>query len=131
MDVEKLKRYVWANADTVPGRSPDTWRRDAFGRLIRRGSFETRGRFAWVIDHGGAATGRGPDRPSKCEALNTVTVQEKNVFIMNPRAPGTTEPSSRPTATLPRQLATRLPKASRVLRVRKIQNREASAWWRI
>jgi hypothetical protein len=49
MTKEEQARRAWREADTVPGRSPERWRRDFRGRLMRRGSYGTRGRYGWLL----------------------------------------------------------------------------------
>lgn len=41
----------WEKAKTIRGKNPDTWRRDAKGNKIRRGSYGTHGKYGWEIDH--------------------------------------------------------------------------------
>jgi hypothetical protein len=55
MTKEEQVLRAWREADTVPGKSPERWRRDHRGRLMRRGSFGTRGRYAWTLGRPRAA----------------------------------------------------------------------------
>lgn len=52
--------HVWRKATEEPGANPDVWRRDRFGRLIRRGDYGNReSPFGWEIDHHPVPKARG------------------------------------------------------------------------
>lgn len=73
MITEYQKRQAWNAADTIAGISPETWRRDRLGNRLRKGSYGTRGKYAWVVVRsaaGPAADGSGVRRP---EALHVAT----------------------------------------------------------
>ena len=42
---------IWLKAMIVRGRSPNVWRRDSRGNIIRHGSYGTHGEYGWEIDH--------------------------------------------------------------------------------
>jgi 5-methylcytosine-specific restriction endonuclease McrA len=41
----------WGEAKPIRGKSPDAWRRDPYGNVIRKGSYGTRGEYGWELDH--------------------------------------------------------------------------------
>lgn len=48
---EEIIRLVWSKAPADKTKDPGTWRRDHFGRYIRKNDFGNRkSRFGWVID---------------------------------------------------------------------------------
>ena len=47
---EILKRHAWSSAGTATGLSAERWRVDAFGNLMRRGSYGTKGAYGWTVD---------------------------------------------------------------------------------
>jgi hypothetical protein len=51
-----MRSRAWNNATPITGHSPRAWRLDDYGNLMRRGSYGTRGLFAWriVFDRHGA-----------------------------------------------------------------------------
>lgn len=51
MPSKKAIENVWDKAKTIRGRNPATWRRDAKGKKIRKGSYGTQGEYGWEIDH--------------------------------------------------------------------------------
>jgi hypothetical protein len=48
----KNRDIAWESAEVVRGKNPRAWRRDVRGNLIRYGSFETSGKYAWTLRRG-------------------------------------------------------------------------------
>lgn len=51
MTTETKLDKIWNKGKPVRGKSPDAWRRDAAGKVIRRSSYGTQGEYGWEIDH--------------------------------------------------------------------------------
>jgi hypothetical protein len=49
---KKNRDVAWERAAVVRGKNPGAWRRDARGKLLRYGSFETAGKYAWTLRGG-------------------------------------------------------------------------------
>jgi 5-methylcytosine-specific restriction endonuclease McrA len=61
---------AWDRASTVPGRDPETWRRDELGNMIRRQSYGTQGEYGWEIDHRNPVSNKGTDHGRNLRALH-------------------------------------------------------------
>ena len=61
---------VWMKARWVPGKSPYSYRKDAYGNTIRRGSYGTNGKFAWEIDHKRPKSKGGSDHLRNLQPLH-------------------------------------------------------------
>lgn len=96
MATEKQKQRAWNEADTIAGESPERWRRDRLGNRIRKGSFGTRGTYAWVVGYrdvvADGAAGAPPGR--RLEALHAAakrpqdrTTQRRPVGVGGAAAP--------------------------------------------
>jgi len=70
MATKKQIEHAWENATPVRGKNPDTWRKDATGRLIRRGSYGTRGAYGWEVDHKNPKSRGGSDDLRNIQALH-------------------------------------------------------------
>ena len=42
---------IWEKARKIRRKNPDAWRRDDKGNIIRRGSYGTKGKYGWEVDH--------------------------------------------------------------------------------
>jgi len=71
MAIKKKKDVAWDNASKVRGKNPDTWRRDPYGNIIRKGSYGTNGEFGWEIDHIKPKSKGGTDISKNIQALST------------------------------------------------------------
>ncbi|MGD8836166.1 MAG: hypothetical protein PVJ19_14575 [Desulfobacteraceae bacterium] len=45
MASKKQIENLWSEAKPIRGKSPDAWRRDPYGNVIRKGSYGTRGEY--------------------------------------------------------------------------------------
>ena len=79
MATKKQKDVAWDNASKVRSKNPDTWRRDTYGNLIRKGSYGTNGGFGWEVDHINPKSKGGSDSSKNIQALNT----KKNRSLSN------------------------------------------------
>ena len=61
---------VWEKAKPIRGRNPDTWRRDAAGNKLRKGSYGTLGEYGWEVDHKNPKSKGGTDNPRNLRALH-------------------------------------------------------------
>ena len=51
MASKKQIEDAWSEAKPIRGKNSETWRRDPFGNMIRRGSYGTHGEYGWELDH--------------------------------------------------------------------------------
>lgn len=72
------KDRAWDRASKVCGKDPDTWRRDAIGNLIRRGSYGTTGEYGWEIDHKNPKAKGGSDHGRNLRALHWASNRRKS-----------------------------------------------------
>jgi len=47
----KRIKEILGKAKILKGKNPNTWRRDVKGNIIRFGSYGTKGRYGWEVDH--------------------------------------------------------------------------------
>jgi 5-methylcytosine-specific restriction endonuclease McrA len=45
------KNQTWKKGKVIRGENPNAWRRDSKGKKIRYGSYGTKGKYGWEIDH--------------------------------------------------------------------------------
>jgi len=62
MTSEKQKNKVWNKAKKIAWKNPDAWRKDAYGNKIRYGSYGTKGKFGWELDHKHPKSKGGSDK---------------------------------------------------------------------
>ena len=48
---EQELRAIWQKGSIIRGEDPDIWRRDSAGNKIRFGSYGTKGKYGWEVDH--------------------------------------------------------------------------------
>ena len=49
---EQLNLYVWDKGTPIPGYDPNTWRRDAYGNIMKYSDFGNRkSEYGWERDH--------------------------------------------------------------------------------
>ena len=70
MATKKDIKIAWEKAKTIRGKYPETWRRDSKGKKIRKGSYGTKGKFGWELDHIKPKSKGGPDKPKNIQALH-------------------------------------------------------------
>jgi 5-methylcytosine-specific restriction endonuclease McrA len=70
MPPKKDIENAWEKAKIIRGKNPDTWRRDAKGRKIRKGSYGTQGEYGGAIDHIKPKSKGGSDAPRNLQALH-------------------------------------------------------------
>jgi len=78
MVTKKDVEAVWDKAQTVRGKDPEVWRKDAEGNRIRHGSYGTHGEYGWHIDHKHPESKGGSDKPSNLQALHWEANLEKS-----------------------------------------------------
>jgi 5-methylcytosine-specific restriction endonuclease McrA len=61
---------AWEKTKSIRGRNPEVWRRDAFGNMIRHGSYGTLGEYGWEIDHIKPRSKGGSDQLKNLRALH-------------------------------------------------------------
>ncbi len=49
--LEQKKIAAWTRCRTLPGRSPQDWRVDDDGTIIRRANYGVQGEYGWEVDH--------------------------------------------------------------------------------
>lgn len=69
---------AWEKAAEVRGRSPEVWRRDEEGHLMRWGSYGTQGNFGWELDHRFPQAKGGTDSSKNLRALHWRENREKS-----------------------------------------------------
>lgn len=60
---------VWDKGTPIRGKSPDTWRKDSKGNVIRYGSYGTKGDYGWEIDHKNPRSKGGTDNIRNLQPL--------------------------------------------------------------
>jgi 5-methylcytosine-specific restriction endonuclease McrA len=61
---------VWDKAKSIRGKNPEVWRRDVKGKMIRKGSYGTQGKYGWEIDHIKPQSKGGSDTTRNMQALH-------------------------------------------------------------
>ncbi len=78
MPSKKIIDQVWDKAKPIRGKKPETWRRDAEGNKIRKGSHGTHGEYGWHVDHKKPKAKGGSDDPRNLQALHWEANLEKS-----------------------------------------------------
>ncbi|KAG9153690.1 hypothetical protein Leryth_026591 [Lithospermum erythrorhizon] len=65
------KSYCWAKAQTVPGRHPDRWRKDAAGNIVSKGFCGCQGCLCFEYDHIIPFSKGGLSVAANCQILQT------------------------------------------------------------
>jgi len=111
----KQLRQVWNEADTIPGRSPEKWRRDRLGNILRKGSFGTLGRFGWTVDYALQLAGTGQVNPPPLEAIHAAA-RRCDEPPVKPRPPAARPPAAARVRANPKVFAWAFPAPGTVLR---------------
>lgn len=69
--------WAWEQAREIPGKSPDTYRRDEEGNEIYKPSFGKQGEKSWEVDHRKPVSKGGTDHRRNLRALQTGANREK------------------------------------------------------
>ena len=64
-----IKDDAWNKAQTIKGKNPDTWRKDAYGNVVRYGSYGTTGEYGWELDHKHPVSKGGTNSPRNIQIL--------------------------------------------------------------
>ena len=65
------KIAVWDKGTPIPGRDPTTWRRDAYGNIMKYSEFGNRkSEYGWERDHIAASALGGPDTVDNMRPLH-------------------------------------------------------------
>ena len=68
---DEEKKTVWERGDWIKGLSPDTWRKDDCGKLIKRDEHGNRkSDYSWEIDHINPVSNKGDDDPLNLQPLH-------------------------------------------------------------
>ncbi|XP_042040234.1 uncharacterized protein LOC121785838 [Salvia splendens] len=67
----KAKSMCWANADTVPGRHPERWRKDAAGNVVCKRFCNCQGCLCFEYDHIVPFSKGGESVAENCQILQT------------------------------------------------------------
>ncbi|XAR65508.1 hypothetical protein NMG60_11009654 [Bertholletia excelsa] len=67
----KVKSKCWANADTVPGRHPERWRKDAVGNIVCKRFCNCQGCLCFEYDHIVPYSKGGESVEENCQILQT------------------------------------------------------------
>ncbi|KAL3513127.1 hypothetical protein ACH5RR_025844 [Cinchona calisaya] len=67
----KAKTLCWARADTVPGRHPERWRKDAAGNIVCKRFFNCSGCLCFEYDHIIPFSKGGESVVENCQILQT------------------------------------------------------------
>lgn len=63
-------QHAWEKCDSIAGRNPDIWRRDAVGNVIHRQAYgERQNEFGWEVDHSRPLQLQGTYHPNNLHAL--------------------------------------------------------------
>lgn len=73
-----IKDRVFEKGKTIKGKNPDTWRKDSCGNIIRNGSYGTKGRYGWEIDHKHPKSKGGSDNLRNLQPLQTEENRKKS-----------------------------------------------------
>jgi 5-methylcytosine-specific restriction endonuclease McrA len=69
---------VWETAQTIRGKDPDQYRRDAAGNVIRRASYGKDSEMGWEVDHKKPVNRDGSDNLRNLQPLQTDENREKS-----------------------------------------------------
>ncbi|EEF47819.1 uncharacterized protein LOC8263386 [Ricinus communis] len=67
----KAKNICWANAETVPGRHPERWRKDAAGNIVCKRLGNCQGCLCFQYDHIIPFSKGGESTAANCQILQT------------------------------------------------------------
>ncbi|KAK6250010.1 HNH endonuclease - like 1 [Theobroma cacao] len=67
----KAKSKCWANAETVPGRHPERWRKDAAGNIVCKRFCNCKGCLCFEYDHIVPFSRGGESTAENCQILQT------------------------------------------------------------
>ncbi|KAL5723003.1 hypothetical protein ACHQM5_006453 [Ranunculus cassubicifolius] len=68
---QKSKSKCWANADTVPGRHPERWRKDIAGNIVCKRFYNCQGCMCFEYDHIIPFSKGGESVVDNCQILQT------------------------------------------------------------
>uniref|UniRef100_A0A2P2JIQ1 HNH domain-containing protein n=1 Tax=Rhizophora mucronata TaxID=61149 RepID=A0A2P2JIQ1_RHIMU len=68
---QKAKNKCWANAETVPGRHPERWRKDGAGNIVCKRFFNCYGCLCFEYDHIVPFSKGGESTAENCQILQT------------------------------------------------------------
>ena len=63
------KDDAWEKAKEIRGKNPETWRKDAYGNVIKYGSYGTNGKYGWELDHKNPRSHGGTNDTRNIQAL--------------------------------------------------------------
>ena len=63
-------RKIWEKAKPIRGKNSDVWRKDDEGNKIRFGSYGTKGKYGWEIDHSKPKAKGGSDHTRNLRPLH-------------------------------------------------------------
>ncbi|KAJ8452302.1 hypothetical protein Cgig2_006107 [Carnegiea gigantea] len=81
----KAKHVCWAKADTVPGRHPDRWRKDAVGNIVCKRFCNCSGCLCFEYDHIVPFSKGGESTADNCQILQTRVNRYKSDKEMDPK----------------------------------------------
>lgn len=67
----KTKQLCWANAEVVPGRHPERWRKDAAGNIVCKRFYNCQGCMCFEYDHIIPFSKGGESTKENCQILQT------------------------------------------------------------
>lgn len=75
---ESTKLSVWKDGKIIPDYSPDVWRRDKCGKVMKWDEHGNRGSdYGWEIDHINPVSNGGDDKLSNLQPLNWKSNSDK------------------------------------------------------
>ena len=77
MPSKKDIESAWEKGKPIRGKTPDTWRKDAEGNTIRKGSYGTQGEYGWELDHKKPKAKGGTDATQNIQPLHWKANREK------------------------------------------------------
>ena len=77
MATERQKRQAWNNAEPIPGKNPNKWRRDSAGNQIYKPAYGSNGNQSWEVDHRKPLSKGGTNSPRNLQAMQTAANRRK------------------------------------------------------
>jgi 5-methylcytosine-specific restriction endonuclease McrA len=69
---------AWKEGKTIQGKNPETWRKDKYGNVIRKGSYGTQGDYGWELDHKKPESKGGKSTDKNIQPLHWKKNREKS-----------------------------------------------------
>ena len=78
MASKKRIDQAWEKAKPIRGKNPDVYRKDAYGKKIRKASYGKHGEYGWELDHKNPKSKGGSDKQQNIQPIHWKENQKKS-----------------------------------------------------